>query len=167
VKGAESGQIDTRASIEFSQPSDRENAVSRMFHAPIDRVFQVFTDPAYAPSVFAPNPADVTIEEMDVRPGGRFSIVVKGPDGSTIRFFGEYLEVVPPRRVVNTFNVTALPGVRAIETDELEAMGEYTRLSVRWKFDSREDRDKMYGPEFQRSVSAGWVTVDHVLESMR
>ena len=166
MSAAVSGQMKPRAATVFSQPSDRENAVTRVFHAPIDRVFRVFTDPVYAPSVFAENPADATIEEMDVRPGGRFSIVVRGRDGSTTRFFGEYREVIPLRRVVNTFNVSALPGVLALETDEFEAAGEDTRLTVRWKFDSREDRDKMYGPEFEAAVTKGWDLVDRVLESM-
>ena len=160
------GDLRSRPTIGFSQPGDRENAASRVFRAPIERVFRVFTDPAYAPFLWGTDPANVTIEEMDVRPGGRYSIVVNGPDDSSTRFFGEYREVVPLRRVVNTFNVTALPGVVSIETDEFESVEGGTRLTVRWKFDSRADRDKMYGPEFEASVTTAWEAVDRVLETM-
>ncbi len=166
MNAADTVRTRTRGSIAFSQPTERENAVSRLFHAPIERVFRVFTDPAYSPYLWAANPADVRIEEMDVRPGGRYSVIVTGPDGSTTRYFGEYREVVPPRRVVNTFEVTALPGVRSIETDEFSTEGEYTRLSVRWTFDSRQDRDKMYGPEVEAAVTSAWNTMDRILEEM-
>lgn len=153
--------------IRLSQPSDRENAASRRFRAPIDHVFRVFTEPAFAPAIWAPNPADAEIEAMEVRPGGRYSIRVKQPDGSTVRFFGEYIEVVPPQRIVNSFEVSALPGARSIETDEFVSEGEYTRLSVRWKFDSREDRDRMYGPDLESALTTAWTAVDHLLETMR
>ncbi len=151
----------------FSQPDELENAASRLFHAPIDRVFRVFTDPLYAPSIWAENPADVKVEEMDVRPGGRFSILVRNRDGSTTGFSGEYLEIVPPRRIVNTFLVTDLPGTVAVETDEFEPVGDRTRLRVRWRFASRKERDGMYGPEFERSIETAWAAVDRLLESMR
>lgn len=151
----------------LSQPGERENAATRLFHAPIDHVFRVFTDPAYAPAIWASNPADVTVEQMDVRPGGRYAISVRGPDGSTTRFYREYREIDPPRRIVNTFSVTALPGLTALETDTFESIGEHTRLSVRWSFDSREERDRMYGPDLESALATAWSAVDRLLETMR
>jgi uncharacterized protein YndB with AHSA1/START domain len=149
---------------EFSQPSEFENAVTRLFRASPERLFSVFMDPNLAPALWAADPSDVKIEEMDPRPGGRFSIRVRSKDGSSVRFFGEYREVDPPRRVVNTFEVSSLPGVTAIETDEFERVGEFTRLSVRWKFTSRENRDKMWGPEAEAAITAIWESVDRILE---
>src|SRR5271170_1180175 len=96
--------------IVFSQPSAVENQVSRIFRAPPERVFRLFTDAATLPYVFAPDPRSVTIEKLEFRKGGHYSIAVKMNDGSTVRFYGEYREIDPPRRVVNSFEVDMFPG---------------------------------------------------------
>jgi uncharacterized protein YndB with AHSA1/START domain len=138
--------------------------VTRVFRAPPERVFRLFTDSATVPYVFSPNPESVKIENLDFRRGGRYSIVVLADDGSPMRFHGEYLEIIPPRRVVNTFEVDSFPGARAIETDEFEPVGAFTRLTVSWKYERREDRDKMSGPDMEAAVTAMWNQVAELLE---
>lgn len=151
--------------IVFSQPSPVENQVSRIFRAPPARVFHLFTDPATLPYVFAPDPRSVTIEKLEFRKGGHYSIAVKQDDGTSVRFRGEYREIDPPRRVINTFEVDAFPGAVALETDDFEPVGDFTRVTVRWKYQRPEDRDKMSGPEMERAVTAMWENVDALLEN--
>lgn len=124
----------------------------------------MFTDEATLPYVFSPHPERVTIERLEFRKGGRYAIVVKQDDGSSLRFHGEYLEVEPPRRVVNTFNVGALKGAEAIETDVFEPIGDFTRVTVRWKFPRQEDRDKMGGADAERALTVMWDRVEELLE---
>jgi uncharacterized protein YndB with AHSA1/START domain len=140
----------------FSNPSAVENQVSRLFHAPIERVFRMFTDPANLPYVFSTHPETVTIEKLDFRKGGLYSISVKQEDGSSTRFHGEYLEIDPPRRVVNTFEVDRLPGSTAVETDEFEPVGNFTRLTVRWKFQNQAARDRMGSPQAEQAITTMW-----------
>jgi len=150
--------------IAFSQPSSVENQVTRIFRAPRERVFRLFTDPATLPYVFAPDPSTVTVEKLEFRKGGRYSIAVKMEDGSTTRFHGEYREIDPPRRVVNTFEVDLFPGATAVETDEFEPVGDFTRLTVRWTYLRQEDRDKMSGPAMESAVTEMWNHVEDLLE---
>jgi uncharacterized protein YndB with AHSA1/START domain len=150
--------------ITFSRPSPVDREVTRVFRAPVDRVFHLFTDPATLPYVMAPDPSAVTIEQLEFRKGGKYSIRIKQNDGSSIRVHGEYREVVPPRRVVNTFEVDVLPGFSALETDQFEPEGDFTRLTVRWKYQRPEDMEKMAGPALERAVTAMWETVDDLLE---
>jgi uncharacterized protein YndB with AHSA1/START domain len=164
MSGAASARKSPPEPIVFSQPSEVENRVTRIFRAPPERVFQLFTDPATVPYVFSPDPKSVRIEKLDFRKGGRYSIVVLTDEGNPMRFHGEYLEIVPPRRVVNTFEVDTFPGARAVETDEFEPVGEFTRLTVSWKYERREDRDKMSGPEMEAAVTAMWNKVAELLE---
>ncbi len=154
----------THEPIVFSVPSPVERQVSRIFRAAPERVFRLFTDPATLPYVFSPDPETVTIERLEFRTGGHYTIAVKQPDGSTVRFQGEFREIDPPRRVVNTFEVDAFPGVVSIETDEFEPVGDSTRLTVRWKYQRPEDRDKMAGPGLEQAVTVMWNKVDELLE---
>jgi uncharacterized protein YndB with AHSA1/START domain len=154
----------TRESIVFAQPSAVENRVSRMFRAPTERVFRLFTDVATVPYVYAADPRTVTIEKFEFRPGGKYSLRIKMEDGSSVRFHGEYQEIDPPRRLVNTFEVDAFPEAHAIETDEFEPVGDFTRVTVHWVYHRHEDRDKMWGPEVERAITAMWENVDELLE---
>jgi uncharacterized protein YndB with AHSA1/START domain len=150
--------------ITFSRSSPVDREVTRIFRAPVERVFHLFTDPETLPYVMSPDPRGVTIEQLEFRKGGKFSIRIKQGDGSSLRIHGEYREVDPPRRVVNTFEVDALPGFSALETDEFEPEGEFTRLTVRWKYQRPEDVERMAGPALERAVTAMWETVDDLLE---
>ncbi|MGP8072666.1 MAG: SRPBCC domain-containing protein [Thermoplasmata archaeon] len=150
--------------ITFSRPSPVDREVTRIFRASVERVFHLFTDPSTLPYVMAPDPRSVTIEQLEFRKGGKYSIRIKQDDGSSVRLHGEYREVDPPRRVVNTFEVDALPGFSALETDEFEPVGDFTRLTVRWKYQRPEDMDKMAGPALERAVTAMWENVDDLLD---
>ena len=159
-----SSQRRSQEPIVFSEPSAVENQVSRIFHAPLERVFSLFTDPATLPYVFSPDPGSVTVEKYEFRKGGRYSIAVRQDDGSSVRFQGEYREIDPPRRVVNTFEVDQFPGASAVETDEFEPVGQFTRVTVRWKYQRQEDRDKMAGPAMEQAVTTMWDNVAKLLE---
>jgi uncharacterized protein YndB with AHSA1/START domain len=127
-------------------------------------VFRFFTDPATVPYVFSADPTKVTIEQMEVHAGGHYAIALQTPDGSTVRFTGEYREVTPPKRVVNTFEVNSFPGVLAVETDQFEPVGDSTRVTVTWKYERPEDRDKMGSPaEVGAILSEMWDHVDELL----
>jgi uncharacterized protein YndB with AHSA1/START domain len=158
---AVSASKSTHEPMIFSQPGEFENQVSRIFRAPPERVFRMFTDPANLPYIFSPKPELVTVEKAEFRKGGRFSIAIKQDDGSTLRLHGEFREFDPPRRVVNTFEADTSPGVVAIETDEFEPVGDFTRLTVRWKHQRKEDRDKMWGPRAEAALTKMW---DHFAE---
>lgn len=163
MSGSTSARTRPHEPIVFSQPSPLENQVSRIFRAPVDRVFHLFTARETVPYVFSPHPERVTVEKLEFRKGGQYSISVKQDDGSSIRFHGEYREIDPPRRVVNTFNVGALQGAEAIETDDFEPVGDFTRVTVRWKFPRQQDRDQMGGPDAERALTAMWDRVDEIL----
>ncbi|SON53744.1 hypothetical protein HDIA_0203 [Hartmannibacter diazotrophicus] len=79
--------------------SDRTVVISRTFAAPRALVYRAFTDPEILSSWFGPRGFDVPVCELDVRPGGRLKIVMRGPDGTDYPNTGTYLEVEPERRL--------------------------------------------------------------------
>jgi uncharacterized protein YndB with AHSA1/START domain len=163
VEASVNERATSRETTVFSRLNDLENQATRLFHAPPERVFQLFTAPETVALVFTTDPTRATVERYEFRPGGNYSIVVRRGDGTDCRFQGEFLEIDPPRRVVNTFEVSVWPGVRAVETDEFERVGQSTRLTVRWKFSSRADRDQMKGVGGPGGLAEQWDIIDDLL----
>ena len=79
--------------------SDREMVVTRTFDAPAHLVFEAWSRPELFERWWVPRSMGMTLRscEMDVRTGGTYRL---GFDG--IDFFGTYLEVTPPSRIVWT-----------------------------------------------------------------
>jgi uncharacterized protein YndB with AHSA1/START domain len=68
---------------------------------------------------------------MDVRPGGAWRYVSRAPDRDDVAFFGEYLEIDPPRRLRWTFlfDVDGLGAQGGPETFTFEDVGGRTRVT--------------------------------------
>lgn len=77
--------------------------ISRVFEAPREAVFQMWTDPAKARLWFGlPKGAATEVLEIDPRPGGKIRLENRNPDGSVYPMRGVYDEVVPPQLIVFT-----------------------------------------------------------------
>lgn len=91
---------------------EHELVITRIFDAPRDLVFKVWTDPAHVAQWWGPNGFKTTIQEMDVRPGGHWRYAMRGPDGNDYPFDGVYAEVVEPERLVFDGTIHSDPGQR-------------------------------------------------------
>jgi uncharacterized protein YndB with AHSA1/START domain len=80
--------------------SDREIVITRVFDAPRDLVFQVWTDPQHVGSWWGPTGFTTTTHEIDVRPGGVWRFIMHGPNGVDYPNKIVYLEIVKPERLV-------------------------------------------------------------------
>ena len=92
--------------------------LERTLDAPVDLVWQAYTDPEHLKKWFAPKPYEISELEMDLRPGGVFRIRMTGPDGFDTGHGtpGCVLEVVEGKKLVWT---SALgPGYRPNESGE-------------------------------------------------
>jgi uncharacterized protein YndB with AHSA1/START domain len=117
--------------------------MERIFDAPRELVWRVLIDPNRVTRWWGPHGHTATVEEMDVRVGGKWRWISLDPDGHGAPFKGEYLEVVPPERYVRTeiFDVPPYnedPGGAAVETMTLEDLGGRTKLVSRSRFPSVE-----------------------------
>lgn len=146
--------VESSTSSVFTLPSDREIVGSRVFDAPKDLVFKTYTDPTLMPEWWGPARYKTTVDEMDLRPGGAWRVVLRG-DEVQHAFSGEFREVVPPERLVFTFNYEPMPGHEAVETItcEEERPGQ-TKVTDRLYFQNREDRDGAPQPIPRRTSPA-------------
>src|SRR6266545_4009257 len=124
---------------EKSSVSDREIVATRMFDAPRDLVYQMWTDPQHVAQWWGPNGFTNTIYEMDVRHGGVWRFVMHGPDGRDYQNKIIYVEAVRPTRLV--YDHVSGP-LFHVTVDFIE-QGNKTEVSVRMLFESAELRNKV------------------------
>jgi uncharacterized protein YndB with AHSA1/START domain len=117
--------------------------MTRTFDAPRELVFKTMNDPALIPQWWGPSYLTTTVEEMDVRPGGKWRYVQRAPDGGEHAFHGVYHEIKAPERVVCTFEYEGTPGHVLLETIRLEEADGKTKMIDQSVFQSVEDRDGM------------------------
>ena len=96
--------------------------LERVLDAPIDLVWQMWTDAEHFAAWYGPTGATVPVIEMDVTIGGtrHFCLEMQTPDGqSRMWFVGEYRVIDPPTRLVYTESMSDPDGNRISP----EAMG--------------------------------------------
>jgi uncharacterized protein YndB with AHSA1/START domain len=127
--------------LEITTPSDREAALTRMFDAPRRLVYEAFTRPEYVKRwMLGPDDWTMPVCEMDVRPGGKWRMVWRRADGTEMSMTGEFREVVPPERLVQTESWGG-PWPETLNTLVLTEEGRRTRTTMTILYPSKEARD--------------------------
>src|SRR5262245_3539178 len=87
----------------LAMPSELEVVMTRVFDAPRDLVYEAWTDPEHVTQwLLGPEGWTMPVCEMDLRPGGAWRRIWRKADGSEMEMHGEYREIMPPARVVET-----------------------------------------------------------------
>ncbi len=132
-------------------PNDLEIRVERIFDAPREHVYSVWTDPKLIPEWWGESTA---VEEMDVRAGGAYRFrtgygVVEG----------EFRKVEPPARLVQTF-------MNHLQTLEFEDLGERTKVTQTMRFETAEQRDMSMQYGVEEGAKGGHARIDALLEKI-
>ncbi|MDQ3696302.1 MAG: SRPBCC family protein [Chloroflexota bacterium] len=151
----------------FTRLSDREGSMSRVFDAPRELVFSAYTDPAHIPHWWGPRDVKTTVDTMDVKPGGAWRYVHRGADGAEYGFRGEYREVVPPERLVSTFEFEPMPGHIVVDTAIFEDLDGKTRLTVTSLFQSAADFDGMLESGMESGATESWDRLAELLATLK
>jgi len=128
-----------RSSATQIDTTDREIKATRIFDAPRELVFDVWTDPKHIAQWWGPNGFRNTIHSMDVRPGGVWEFIMHGPDGTDYKNKIIYQVVDRPSRIVYK-HVTG-PVFEA--TVDFEDLGGKTKLTMCSVFESAELRNRV------------------------
>ncbi len=88
---------------QLQAPVEPALVLRRTYDAPREHVFAAWTQPEIAARFLGPGDVRASEVTMDVRPGGRYRIVMLMPDESTMVARGTYIEVVKPDRLSMTW----------------------------------------------------------------
>jgi len=119
---------------EKNNTADRELIITRELNAPIELVWEVWTDPEHLAQWWGPDGFTNTISKMDMKPGGEWDLVMHGPDGTDYKNKSVFREIVKYRKIVYDH----VSGPRFIATISFEERGNKTFLHWHMLFETKE-----------------------------
>jgi uncharacterized protein YndB with AHSA1/START domain len=147
--------------------SDCEVMLTRIFDAPPELVFKAHTDPDLIPRWWGLRGNTTVVEKMDVRPGGTWRFIQLDAEGDEFAFNGEYREVVPSQRLVNTFEFEGVPGHIILDTVVFEELPDgMTKLTATSLFETVEDRDGMLNSGMEDGSNESWDRLAELLTGL-
>jgi uncharacterized protein YndB with AHSA1/START domain len=149
-------------------PSDREIVLTRLFDAPRRLVFEAMTKPEHVRRWWGclDERYSVTVCEIDLRPGGRWRYVGRGPQGE-YAFHGEYREIAAPDRIVYTEIFEPFPDVESVVTQTLAEEGGKTRLTVRALYPSLEVRDSVLKTGMEKGAGISYDRLEDLVRELQ
>lgn len=141
----------------FTTPSDREIVGTRVFDAPRALVWAAHTDPVHVRKwMLGPDAWTMPVCEIDLRPGGAWRFGWRKPDGTEMGMHGEFREVTPPERLVQTESWTwSGDWPETLNTTVFTESDGRTTLTCTVLYPSREARDAVLGTD---DMMSGWST---------
>ena len=140
--------------------SDRETLVTRWFDAPAHLVFEAWSNPELFRKWWVPKSMGMTLHdcEMDVRTGGSYRLNF----GEGMDFYGRYVEVVAPSRIVWT-NEEADEN-SSVTTVTFEEHDGRTLVAVSELYPSKEALDEAGGAE--EAMPETFAQLDELLSTL-
>jgi uncharacterized protein YndB with AHSA1/START domain len=145
--------------------SDREVVVTRTFDAPARLVFEAWTKPALFMQWWVPRSMGRPLRSctLDVRVGGRYRLEFGDDPANPVAFFGKYLEVTPPSRLVWTNEESGDGG--SVTTVTLEEKDGRTHLVLSELYPTKEALDAA-GTGAQDALSETFGQLDELLVTL-
>jgi uncharacterized protein YndB with AHSA1/START domain len=134
----ETAPVATKHRTTVERKSEREMVVTRTFDAPAHLVFEAWTKPELFKRWWVPKSLGVSLLscELDVRTGGKYRLVFSSDASNQMEFFGRYIDVTPPSRIVWTNDEGDEGG--PVTTVTFEEQGGQTLLVIHDLYPSKE-----------------------------
>jgi uncharacterized protein YndB with AHSA1/START domain len=154
----------------IAMPSEVEIAVTRVFHAPAQLVFDAWTKPEHLKRWFTGRVAVLTVCEVDLRVGGTWRFVSRMNDVE-MGMYGEYLEVEAPHRLVSTENFDEpyfeVMGGGTVNTMTLNELDGATTMMLTVRYKSKEARDSALATPMEEGMNEGFDLLAELLETLK
>ena len=148
-------------------PSDREIVITRVFDAPAQLVFEAMTKPEHVTQWWGLRGTTLTVCEIDLRVGGAWRYVLRGPDGDEHGFHGVYKEINPPGRLVSTEVYEGFPDAESVNTVLLVEHDGKTTLTTTVLHDNQEYRDGHLNAGMEPGMQETFDRLDELLVAMQ
>ena len=151
-------------------PNDEQILITREFDAPRHLVYKAWTTPELVRRWWSGHRGEMTVAEIDLRVGGRWRYVMVANGGFEVAFHGEYREIVPNQRIVNT-QVYELPGAAdaegALNTVTFTEVDGRTTLTLLVQVPTRELRDEILSSGMEVGMQEQMELLEQLAISLR
>lgn len=150
----------------YAETGKQEIFITREFDAPREMVFKAFTDPDLYKEWIGPLELTTEILVFESVNGGSWRYIQRDAEGNEYAFHGVNHEVLPPQRIIGTFEFEGLPetGHVILQTLKLETLpGDRTRIINQSVFQSVEDRDGMLQSGMEIGIDESYQRLDELL----
>jgi uncharacterized protein YndB with AHSA1/START domain len=148
-------------------PTDREILITREFDAPRELVYKAWTTPELVRRWWSGRRGAMTVCEIDLRVGGKWRYVMMAEGGFEVAFHGEYREIVPDERIVNTEVYEAVPEGETLNIATFAEADGRTTLTLLTQAASKEERDAIIESGMEGGMQEGMDLLEQVAISLR
>ncbi|MGH8369981.1 MAG: SRPBCC family protein [Gammaproteobacteria bacterium] len=143
----------------MSQTSDleREVTLTRTLDAPRELVFKVWTDPQHLAQWWGPHGFTNPVCDVDLRPGGKILIHMRGPDGITYPMTGTFNEIVAPERLVFLSAALDQDGTPVLESLTTVTFAKHGDRQTKLTVHARARGLKPIAAQYLAGMQAGWT----------
>ena len=148
--------------------NDRELTITRLYDAPARLLFQAWSQPEHLMKWFGPVGWPLTMCEVDFREGGRYRFAMTGSSGEQNEpFGGEYLEIVPDRKIVFDNAFEGNPAKKMVMTITFEEKEGRTTLTWHTLFLSPAMKDEYVGMGIEAGAGSGLDQLGDVVAALK
>lgn len=148
-----------------ARPGEPMFTITRTFDAPARLVFEAWTTPEYLRRWYGPRRMTLDVCEVDLRVGGAWRRVLRGPDGQAVGWHGQFKEIDAPKRLVFTEIFEPFPDHPSIVTVTLVEHNGKTRATIVQLHDSVASRDAHIGAGMEQGMRETLERLDALLAS--
>ena len=159
----------TSGTAVLTTPTDTQIQMTREFNAPVALVWRTYTEPDLVSRWWPGRRGKMQTCEIDFRVGGAWRYVMIAEGGFEVAFHGEFREIVPNERLVNTeVYEGAPPGTGpALVTVELAGDAGRTRLQMLMELEDRETRDAIIESGMEGGLQEGLDLLEQIAVELR
>jgi uncharacterized protein YndB with AHSA1/START domain len=159
--------MDRTGSAEVTLPGDTQILITRKFDAPKELVFDVWTTPEHVRNWWGYERDPMTVCEIDLRVGGKWRYVAVNKEYGEIDFYGEFLEIERPDRLVSTEFFAPYPDKPGVNTLTLVEEEGVTTMQLLSEYDTQEARDAVIASGMEHGLQHSLNRIDKVLASQQ
>ena len=158
--------VATSHSAKVTLPADDQILIERTFAAPAEHVWRAVTEPDLVRRWWHANRGEVTVCEIDLRVGGKWRYAMRPEGGEEFAFYGEFLEIVPHERIVQTETFAPFPDDASTNTMTLVEEGGVTHLRTLVQHQTAEARDMHINSGMEAGMQDAFDNLEQVAVSL-
>ena len=154
---------------EVTLPADDQIKVVREFDAPANLVYRAVTEPELVKRWWGAQRGAMTVAEIDLRVGGKWRYVMDASNGQEVGFHGEFREIVPNERIVQTEAYEGIPdpdGSANVNTMTLVEADGRTTMELLIHCVNKESRDMQIASGMEEGMQESYDDLEDVAKSL-